>query len=545
MSAEPVRIPVPRPAGRPGGVRVTATLTGYGLRTFARNPVAAFFTVGLPLLFLVIIGALFGNEVIEPRGGVRIAQFFTPALAVFGAAQAAFCVLAIDTALMRERGVFQRLRATPAPPWAILAARIGSAVVVAGVAVSLVLVAGVAVYDVQVVWRTVPASLVTLLVGVASFAALGLAAVALVRSAAAVQALTNGLLISLAFISDIFAVGGRMPGWLDRLGWFFPLRHFANALADAFNPYLPGTGWAVGHLAVMAAWGSAGALVAARWLRWEPVRSGPGSARRGPAARTAGGLRVEAPGRPGLLRTLRTQIGYGLLTLRRDTSSVFFAIVFPVLLLALFPVLMAGPGGRTEAAAVLLPAMMTYGLAVTAYATLPAPIAAARERGALARLASTPMPRWAYLAGRIVAALVATTGTALALLAVAVFAFGVRLDAARLPAAAVAFVLGVACFAALGFAVLSLVRSSQAVIAVTLGTLLPLSFISDVFVIGARMPQPLAAVGDLLPLKHTVHALGAALEPGLPGTGFAWADLAVVAAWAVAGGLVARRLSWR
>lgn len=110
---------------------------------------------------------------------------------------------------------------------------------------------------------------------------------------------------------------------------------------------------------------------------------------------------------------------------------------------------------------------------------------------------------------------------------------------------AVAFLLGVACFAALGMAVLTLVRGAQAVIAVTLGTLLPLCFISDVFVVGVPMPQPLAAIADVLPLRHTVHALRAALDPALSGTGFAWADLGVLAAWTTVAMLVARRLSWR
>jgi len=544
MSSDVLVLPRPRPPVRRGAVRLVATLTGYGLRAFVRSPVAAFFTLGLPVLFLIIIGALFGNAPIDSLGGIRTAQFFTPTLAVFGAAQAAFCFLATDTALMRERGVFQRLRGTPVPPWAILAARICSAVVLAGLAVALVFAVGVGAYDVRIVWRTVPASVLTLLVGVTAFAALGLAAASVLRSSSAVQSVTNGLLITLAFISDVFVVGGQLPDWLGRIGWFFPLRHFADALSDAFNPYLPGTGFAVGHLAVLAVWGLAGVLVAARWFSWEPHRAF-GSASRGVAGGSGrGGLRVTTPGRPSAGRSLRTQTGYALLELRRDASSVFFAVAFPVLLLALFPVLMGGVS-TTEAAGIMLPAMMTYGLAVTAYATLPAPIAQARERGALLRLAGTPMPRWAYLAGRVAAALAATSATALALLAVAVLGYRVPVDAARLPALAVAFLLGVFCFAALGLAVLTLVRGAQAVIAVTLGTLLPLCFISDVFVVGVAMPQPLAAIADVLPLRHTVHALRAALDPGLGGTGFAWADLGVLAAWTAAALLVARRLSWR
>lgn len=544
MSTDLVALPVPRSPGRPGPVRLVATLTGSGLRSFVRSPVAAFFTVGMPLLFLIFIGALFGNEVIEPRNGVRTAQFFTPALAAFGAAQAAFCVLASDTALMRERGVFRRLGGTPAPAWAVLAGRICSAVVVAGLTVALVIALGVAAYDVQILWRTAPAALVTLLVGVASFAALGLAVAAVVRSAPAVQALTNGLLVSAAFISDVFTVGGRMPGWLDRLAWFLPLKHFANPLSDAFNPYLAGNGFAAGHLAFLAGWGLIGALVAIRLFRMEPraASTGRAAAVAVPANR---GLGITTPGRPGPGRSLHTQIRYALTDLRRDASSVFFAVIFPVLLLALFPVLMAGGAEREQAAALMLPAMMAYGVAVIAFVTLPAPIAQARERGVLARLAGTPMPRWAYAAGRVCAALVAATATALGLLLVAALGFGVPLDAARLPAAAVTFLLGILCFAALGFAVLALVRNAQTVIAVTLGTLLPLCFISDVFVIGARMPQPLAAIADVLPLKHAVHAFRAALEPGLGGTGFAWADLAVLLAWTAAAILVTRRVSWR
>ena len=545
MSSEMPVLPRPRPPVRRGALGLVGNLTGYGLRAFLRSPVSAFFVLGLPVLFLVIIGALFGNMPIEPLGGVRTAQFFTPALAVFGAAQAAFCFLAADTALMRERGVLQRLRCAPVPPWAILAARICTAVVLAGVSVGLVFTVGVVVYDVQPVWRTLPAAVLTLLLGVTTFAALGLAAASVLRSASAVQSVTNGVLITLAFISDVFVVGSQLPDWLSRVAWLFPLRHFADALSDAFNPYLSGTGFAPGHLAVLAAWGLAGVLVAVRWFSWEPRQA----SRAGPARGTAigggrGGLRVTTPGRPSTARSLRTQTGYALLGMRRDGSSVFFAVLFPVLLLALFPALMGGMN-RTDAAATMLPAMMTYGLAVTAFAILPGPIAQARERGALLRLAGTPMPRWAYLAGRVAAALAATSATALALFAVAILGYRVPVNAARLPALAVAFLLGVACFAALGMAVLTLVRGAQAVIAVTLGTLLPLCFISDVFVVGVPMPEPLAAIADVLPLRHTVHALRVALDPALSGTGFAWADLGVLAVWTTVALLITRRLSWR
>ena len=172
-------------------------------------------------------------------------------------------------------------------------------------------------------------------------------------------------------------------------------------------------------------------------------------------------------------------------------------------------------------------------------------MAEARERGALRRLRGTPMPPWAYLAGRVTAALLIAALTVFGVAAVAVVGYGVRIEIGQLPADLVAFAVSVSCFAALGFAALTLVRRSQALTPLTLGTLLPLAFISDVFVIGADLPRTLDVVGDILPLKHAAHALGESLSSAPTGAGFAWGDLAVLSAWGAAGMLLGRRMSWQ
>jgi ABC-2 type transport system permease protein len=110
-----------------------------------------------------------------------------------------------------------------------------------------------------------------------------------------------------------------------------------------------------------------------------------------------------------------------------------------------------------------------------------------------------------------------------------------------LPALAFGVLLGVLCFTALGLAVVVLLRSATSLIAVTLGTLLPLSFISDVFVVGdAPLPGWLSAIADAFPLKHLTQALLAATSPAGHGTGLAYGHLAIVAGWAVAGLVVVR-----
>ena len=102
-----------------------------------------------------------------------------------------------------------------------------------------------------------PAVVVTVLVAAMSFSALGLALAAWAPSMQAAVALANGIVISLAFVSDLFVVGA-LPGWMDAVGWIFPLKHLVNTLGDAFNPYLTGAGFARDHLAVIAAWGVVG-----------------------------------------------------------------------------------------------------------------------------------------------------------------------------------------------------------------------------------------------------------------------------------------------
>lgn len=192
------------------------TLTAHAVRAFLRTPISLFFTLAFPLAFLVIVSAIVGNQPTD--AGVPVAQFLVAPFAVFGVAQAAFCVLAIDTATLRESGILVRLRGAPVPPWTVLASRVAAAVLVSGLAVAILTAVGTGLYGVQVIWRKTPALLVTLLVGIACFAALGLALVSFTRTVLATQTLAQGLLVPLAFISDVFIVNANLPGWLDVTG---------------------------------------------------------------------------------------------------------------------------------------------------------------------------------------------------------------------------------------------------------------------------------------------------------------------------------------
>lgn len=248
----------------------------YQNKIFWRTPVAAFFTIAFPLMFLLIFPTIFGNETIDALG-VTTAQFYAPALAVFGAVSATYTNLGIGTSISRDEGILKRVRGTPLPPWIYMAGRVGSAIWIALIAVALMLGIGVVFYGVEIYGQSLPAALLTFVVGVACFAALGLLLAALSPSGDATPAVANATLLPLAFISDIFIVPGESsPGWIDAVGNIFPLKHFAVAFGDAFSPvavnstttWLDHFNWTA--FAVMAAWMVGGALLAIRFFTWEP-----------------------------------------------------------------------------------------------------------------------------------------------------------------------------------------------------------------------------------------------------------------------------------
>ena len=531
MTVEELVTAPPGPAVR---VHPWWVLSRHAVRAFFRNPMSAFFTIAFPLAFLVIVASIIGDA--GTPAGVPVAQFLIAPFAVFGVAQASFSVLAIDTAVLRENGMLLRLRGSPVSATSVLAARVAASVMASVASVLLLTGVGVVAYGVEIVWRKVPALVLTLLLGIACLAALGFALTSLTRTVLAAQTLTQGLLIPLAFISDVFIVGATLPRFLDLTGSLLPLKHFARAMAETFQPG-PGYGFSPGHLAVVVAWTVAGAAVAVWRFGWSP-RGSLVVPRPATVGRTAPATTLSAPrpaGRPSTAALLTGQIRYALLGLRRDLLSVFFAVAFPALLLVLFP---AAFGDATvhglAMAQYLLPGMITYAVAVAGYVNLAESLAAARAQGVLRRLRGTPLPTGILVAGRVVSALLVGLVSAALLCTVAVTTLDVRLDLVRLPAVLLAVLVGGFCFAALGLAVVSVLRSARSVLPVTLGTLLPLSFVSEVFVVGdAAMPPWLSTIADVFPLRHLMDALLTATRPDVNGTGVAWAHLAVVAAWTV------------
>lgn len=243
---------------------------GFDLLIFRRNPAATFFTVVLPIIFLLLFTSIFGNA--EFDNGARAATFYVPGILGLSIISATAVNLAISMTARRERGVLKRVRGTPIPPWIFVAAQAVAGFIISAIMTVIVTAIGWLFFGVSLDPLGLPALVITVLIGAASFACMGLALTAIIPSEDAAPAVTNAIMLPLYFISDIFIVGDGVPDWVQFVGNLFPVRHLSHALQESFDPFLESTPWPWNHWLVIAAWGAVGAVVAVTRFRWTPRR---------------------------------------------------------------------------------------------------------------------------------------------------------------------------------------------------------------------------------------------------------------------------------
>jgi ABC-2 type transport system permease protein len=243
----------------------------YDLLAFARNSQARFFTLALPVAFLLIFATVFGDKTVPLPGGViHTSVYYVPGIIALGIIQATVNNLAISVTAQRENGILKRRRATPVSAGVLVTARALTAVTVSLVMTVVLAAIGWFAYGAHIPAGHVAALVVTVLVGAASFAALGFALTTVIRGADSAQPIIAAITLPLYLISGIFLATTLLPHWLLNVASVFPVRPFQQALLAAYNPYSVGTGFAGHDLLVMAAWGIAGLLVAIRRFRWTP-----------------------------------------------------------------------------------------------------------------------------------------------------------------------------------------------------------------------------------------------------------------------------------
>jgi ABC-2 type transport system permease protein len=178
-------------------------------------------------------------------------------------------------------------------------------------------------------------------------------------------------------------------------------------------------------------------------------------------------------------------------------------VAVPVMLYAMFGLPEAGqimPGG-TDIGAMMFASLSCYGVVSLAIFTFGVDIAQERGKGWLRRLRATPMPMWAYFAGKGAMAVAFAAAILVATAAVATLAGGVRFDAARLMRTSLVLVSGALAFSTMGFALAYWTRPRAAA---AIGNLvfLPLAFASGFFYTLDQLPGFLQDLAHYLPTYH-------------------------------------------
>ena len=268
---------MPTRSGRtvlPGTWAVGRRRVGIELLTFVRDREAAFFTLILPVLLLVVFGSAFGGDVAP---GVSFSQYFLAGMVGSGVVYTAFQNLAIAIPQERDDGTLKRLRGTPMPTTAYFVGKVGLVLVVYVVQVALLLALGVLLFGVNLPssptdWWTF--AWVSLL-GLVCCTLLGIAFSGLIRNGRGASALISPVVLVLQFTSGVFFQYHELPSWMQQLAALFPLKWLCQGMRSVFLPdsfqsqELAGA-WELDRVAmVLALWSVAAVALALRAFRWQ------------------------------------------------------------------------------------------------------------------------------------------------------------------------------------------------------------------------------------------------------------------------------------
>jgi ABC-2 type transport system permease protein len=242
------------------------------------------------------------------------------------------------------------------------------------------------------------------------------------------------------------------------------------------------------------------------------------------------------------------QVSYENRAFWRNRTRAFWSFGFPLMFLVVFGTLNSGAHikelDNIPYVTFFLPGILAYGVMTTAFTNLLGGLAIQRDSGLLKRMRGTPLPSWAYLAGRIGSTMAVIAIMAVLTLVLGKVAYGVNVRLESLPALFATLLLGGATFCSLAIAALALTPNAEAGPIVVNVLILPLTFISGIWFPVTGAPDWLDRIAHVFPVQPFADALRHAVLPGAHGLALSGGDLLVLAIWLVIGSRLAVRV-WK
>ncbi|MFF8368145.1 ABC transporter permease [Streptomyces lydicus] len=256
---------------------------------------------------------------------------------------------------------------------------------------------------------------------------------------------------------------------------------------------------------------------------------------------TAAGTGTFAP-RPGaapLPRMIRVQAALETRMLLRNGEQLLLTVVIPTLLLVLFSTVDIVDTGAGSAVDFLAPGILALAVMSTAFTGQAIATGFERRYGVLKRLAASPLPRWGLMTAKTCSVLVTEV---LQIVLLTVIAFGLGWSPRGNPLAVLLLLLlGTAAFSGLGLLMAGTLKAEATLAAANLVFLLLLVG-GGVIVPLAKFPEAARQVLEFLPVSALSDGLRTVLQHG---ASMPWADLGILAVWAVLGlGAAAKFFRW-
>jgi ABC-2 type transport system permease protein len=231
----------------------------------------------------------------------------------------------------------------------------------------------------------------------------------------------------------------------------------------------------------------------------------------------------------------------------RNWAAVFFTVMLPLIFLFTFATIFGND--RIEELGVkrmtyYVPAIIALAVISATTVSLAINLTTDRERGLLKRVRGTPLPTPVFVAGRVGNSLVVALLMLVLITVLGRLLYDVSVPDQTIPALLVTVAVGAFAFSCIAFALTTIIPNEDAAPAITNALVLPLYFISGIFIPDSEIPVGVRQVADVFPVRPFSQSLFAAWDPSTTGSGFEWGHLAVVAGWGVAG-LVIAMLTFR
>jgi len=205
----------------------------------------------------------------------------------------------------------------------------------------------------------------------------------------------------------------------------------------------------------------------------------------------------------------------------RNRAAAFFTFLLPIMMLLIFGSLfnfkLSGPPGTEPISShrYLSAGLLASVVLSTAFSGLAISVASEQHDGLLKRLAGTPLPRAAYLIGKLATITVLTALTLVVMFAIGIAFFDLALPSTAKQWAVLAAVLsgGLIASALMGLAMTRFIPNSRSAAAIVQPPYLFLFMTSGIFFSVADMPNWMRIATSLFPLKWMAQGMRFALLP--------------------------------